>query len=151
MVTIYDVANWFLANSPDVNNKKLQKLVYYAYAWFLTLNNENADELSNRLFDNRFEAWVHGAADPRLYEKYKMYGYKTIPKTQDNSDMFSPDELDVLQQVNEVYGELNGNALESICHQELPWQNARNGLPPNAPSHNPIADVDMFNCYASRL
>ena len=40
MHTVYDVANWFLANVENVTNKKLQKLVYYAYAWFLVFNNE---------------------------------------------------------------------------------------------------------------
>ena len=151
MQTVYDVANWFLANTSDVNNKKLQKLVYYAYAWFLALNNESAEDISNRLFDNRFEAWVHGAVDPRLYDKYKAFGYKAIAPTVDNSQCFTSDELDVLRQVNEVYGRFNGNELESICHQEEPWRKARGGLPANAPSKNPIADKDIFDCYAARL
>lgn len=42
MHTIYDVANWFLSNVENVANKKLQKLVYYAYSWFLVFNNETA-------------------------------------------------------------------------------------------------------------
>ena len=150
MQTADNVAKWFLSNTRNVNNKKLQKLVYYAYAWFLTLNNESTDDISNRLFENHFEAWVHGAVDPSLYNKYKMYGTKTIPPCEDVSSSFSEDEIDVLRQVNEVYGHFSGNELENICHQESPWKNARRGLPANAPSHNPIADADIFDCYAAR-
>lgn len=74
MTDIYKVASWFLMNSPEVNNKKLQKLVYYSYAWYLTLNNESAESIKNRFFNARFEAWIHGAVEPNLYEKYRKYG-----------------------------------------------------------------------------
>lgn len=155
MTDIYKVASWFLNNSPDVNNKKLQKLVYYSYAWFLTLNNESAETIENRFFNARFEAWIHGAVNPDLYEKYKKFGLKVIPNgggDKENSNLdFSPEELDILEQVNSVYGHFNGNELESICHQESPWKIARANLLPNAPSHNLISDKEIFNCYAARL
>ena len=36
--TVEEVAAWFLAHgNRDISPKKLQKLVYYAYAWVLTL------------------------------------------------------------------------------------------------------------------
>lgn len=37
MYTVYDIANWFLSNLENVTNKKLQKLVYYAYSGILFL------------------------------------------------------------------------------------------------------------------
>ena len=64
---------------------------------------------------------------------------------------FSDDDLDVLNQVVEVYGNFNGNELESICHQEFPWINARNGLSKYEPSNELIKDKDIFMCYAERL
>ena len=58
------VADYFLykANKEKkpITNKKLQKLVYYAQAWSLVLNNK-------KLFSEPIEAWVHGPAVRSLY------------------------------------------------------------------------------------
>lgn len=151
MYTVYDVANWFLSNLANITNKKLQKLVYYAYAWYLVFNNENSDHIECRFFDNKFEAWIHGAVYPELYAMYKQYGSGTIPPYNGDLPAFSEDELDVLKQVVEVYGGYTGNDLESICHQESPWKIARKDLPLYEPSHELISDKAIFDCYAARL
>lgn len=151
MYTVMDIANWFLRNIKDLTNKKLQKLVYYAYSWHLVFNNESVDDLSIRLFDSKFEAWVHGAVVPELYEKYKKYGSGILPSNNDKLPFFSDDEIDVLNQVVEIYGAYNGNELESINHQELPWLNARKGLATYEPSHVIISDIDIYKCYSERL
>ena len=151
MYSVYDIANWFLRNIKDLTNKKLQKLVYYAYAWHLVFNNESNENITTRFFENNFEAWVHGAVIPSLYDKYKAYGSGILPSNNDELPSFSEDEIDVLEQVCEIYGNYNGNELESINHQELPWLNARKGLPSNEPSHNKISDFDIFTCYSERL
>ena len=151
MHTVYDIAHWMINHATGVTNKKLQKLAYYAYAWFIALNNESKDAIENRLFVARFEAWVHGAVCPELYDTYRSYGSRTIPQREDIILQFSPDELDTLNQVLEVYDPYNGNELESICHQESPWLNARQGLEPYEPSHNLISDADIYECYAARL
>ena len=151
MTNIYKVASWFLMNSPEVNNKKLQKLVFYSYAWYLTLNNESAESIVNRFFNARFEAWIHGAVEPNLYEKYRKFGSRVIPNESKANTNFSPEELDILKQVNSVYGNFSGNELESICLQESPWKLARGDLPANVPSNIVISDKDIFDCYAARL
>lgn len=151
MYTVFDIANWFLRNVKDITNKKLQKLVYYAYSWHLVFNNESVDDLSIRLFDSKFEAWVHGAVVPELYDKYRQFGSSILPSNNDELPQFSDDEIDVLNQVVEIYGNYNGNELESINHQELPWINARKGLTTYEPSHIIISDVDIYNCYSERL
>ena len=145
--TVYEVANYYLANTASVTNKKLQKMVFYAYAWHLTLNNEDVSDLSIRFFDNKFEAWVHGVVYPDLYFKYREYGTSVIPKYTGALYCFSPDEKSVLVQVNDVYGGFDGNQLELINHQESPWILARNGLPWYEPSHAPISDKDIFEFY----
>lgn len=151
MYKIQEVANWILKNADDVTNKKLQKLVYYAYAWYLVFNNDSPDNLENRLFANHFEAWIHGAVDSELYDMYKIYGSQVIPKYNGKLPLFSADEQDLFQQVITVYGIYNGNQLEAICHKEEPWINARKGCPPYMASNNAISDRDIFICYASRL
>ena len=66
MYNVFDVANWFISKG-DISPKKLQKLVYYAYAWYLTFMNDSDNELNNRLFEDRAEAWIHGPVFPKLY------------------------------------------------------------------------------------
>lgn len=151
MYTVQDIANLFLNKISNITNKKLQKLVYYAYSWYLVLNNEEVNKLELKLFENKFEAWVHGAVYPELYAEYKKHGSGVIPKYEGKLADFSEDELDVLNQVIDVYGEYTGNELESICHQESPWMTAREGLQPFEPSNNPIEDVEIFRCYSKRL
>lgn len=140
-----DVANWML-NKQSMSPKKLQKMVYYVYAWTLTLLNESSDKLNNRLFDEPIEAWVHGPVVPSLYHKYSQYGYDNIDKV-DHCIKFPEDVEDVLNQVLDVYGSYNANQLESITHQESPWINARQGLLPLEGGNRPIKDKDIFDYY----
>lgn len=147
MHDINDVVNFFLCKSA-MSPKKLQKLLYYAYAWTLAILNDEANDLHTRLFSNRIEAWVHGAVVPEIYEQYKQYGWSNIPQKDDfNKTVFSEDEIDILNQVWNVYGIYTGNQLEEICHKETPWIEARNGLPPYVSSNNVISDKTMFIYY----
>lgn len=140
-----ETANFFLSKE-SMSNKKLQKLTYYAYAWTLALLNENAEKMQYHLFNEPIEAWVHGPVIPDLYQKYKEYGWMDIPK--DNlSFNFSPDELDILNQVWDAYGSFSANELENISHQEAPWKKARLGLAPYSASSKRISDKDMFEYY----
>ena len=147
-ITIFDVAEWFLFQE-SMTHKKLQKLCYYAYSWFIYLNNDDYNNIQNRLFNYIFEAWVHGPVNRELYNKYSHYGWQEIPK----KDEF-PNNLnnlnEYLQSIWQVYGGYNGDQLESISHQEKPWQNERIGLEPYESSNKKISEIDMFMEYATR-
>ncbi|EGT1937145.1 DUF4065 domain-containing protein, partial [Listeria monocytogenes] len=95
MYTAKDLANWFLAKE-SMTPKKLQKMLYYAYAWTLTLTNEKEDDLSNKLFPEKFEAWVHGPVIPEIYHEYKRYGYTNIPKQENTIDLDNKDIESIL-------------------------------------------------------
>jgi uncharacterized phage-associated protein len=144
MYKVFDVAKYYLAKE-SMSPKKLQKMVYYAYGWTLALLNDSVEDLNFHLFDNRIEAWVHGPVIPDLYQEYKSYGWKAIPKLDVYAgEAFSPDVVDILEQVWGAYGSLSANQLETISHKESPWINARNGLPAYAATTNEISDRDMF-------
>lgn len=149
-----EVVSWMLENIPDMTNKKLQKLLYYTYAWYLVFFNETADSLNNRLFDDCFEAWVHGPVIPSLYRIFKDYHSSVIPpdfyQGSVHSD-FDPETLDLFNQIKDIYGKYNGNELESISHQEEPWRKARTGCSFYDICNNVISDVDIFNYYIQRL
>ena len=72
---IFDLADAFLSINA-MTHKKLQKLCFYAKAWYLALYDHN-------LISEKFEAWVHGAVQPELYQKYKAYGFDYIPMITD--------------------------------------------------------------------
>lgn len=147
--TVFDVADWFLGKD-SMSPKKLQKIVYYAYAWVLTLMNENEDDLDIKLFDSRIEAWVHGPVIPELYRKYKRNGGSIITQKSDVPD-FDEDIKDILDQVWEVYGGFTGNQLESITHQETPWIEARGNCSPVEICTNEITDKSIYRCYVERV
>jgi len=140
---IYDLANAFLSIEA-MTHKKLQKLCYYAKAWYLALNNEN-------LIKEPFEAWVHGAVQPQLYQKYRGYGFQLIPMF--NGELLKlPEEfLSFSREIYETYGEFSGDELERINHQEMPWLNARKDLKPWQSGTNIISEDDMKKYYRSLM
>lgn len=150
MESVFDIASFYLSKAP-MTQKKLQKLVYYAYAWTLTLLNDKEDNLDNKLFNEEIQAWVHGPVCPSLYAKYKGYGWEAIPSEIYDVTNLEADVLDVLEQVWTVYGGFNGNELESISHQEMPWQMARVGYSANQPSNEQISDNIIYQYYSKRL
>lgn len=145
MITIETLAKAFLTFG-KMSPKKLQKLCYYAYAWHITLTGE-------KLVNTTFEAWVHGPVERTLYFSYKDYGYFDIPQYEKEiSDIIDNENIvELINQVYRIYGDLDGNSLENLTHQEGPWINARNGLNPWEASSSPISDQDIINFYSREL
>ena len=69
---VINVASFFLNKDPNMTHKKLQKLVYYAYVWYIVENNDDCFNISNKLFDDEIEAWVHGPVCRNLYDSYPI-------------------------------------------------------------------------------
>lgn len=143
MTDVRNVADYFLSKDA-MTHKKLEKMCYYAQAWYLA-------NYGTPLFNNRFEAWVHGPVSPDLYAKYKQWGWMPIPKGI-NIDMgVSPQERDILDKVYDTYGGYDGDELERLTHMEEPWQKARRGCGPLDYSRNPISMKDMRDYYGERI
>ncbi|MBQ7295970.1 MAG: DUF4065 domain-containing protein [Clostridia bacterium] len=136
---IFTLANAFLTID-SMTHKKLQKLCYYAKAWYLALNDENI------IFEN-FEAWVHGAVNFDLYQKYRSYGFSLIPMFDGDVNDIPEEFLSFAREIYEAYGDLSGDDLEKINHQETPWLSARKGLKPWQSSDNIISEDEMKIYY----
>lgn len=143
MENIYSVARYFLSKE-SMSHKKLQKLCYYAQAWYLA----NFKEI---LVPNRFEAWAHGPVCPDLYNYYRDWGWEQIPKWKSGVTFNDDNTSCFLDEVFNVYGDYDADTLEVITHREEPWQRARHGLPAGAYSRNPISLKDMQNYYGERI
>jgi uncharacterized phage-associated protein len=141
-VSVFDVAQYFLSLE-ETTHKKLQKLCYYAQAWHLAL-------LNKPLFDNSFEAWIHGPVCPELYHQYKDFGWCLIPKTSSVPSNIAEESIEILDAVYDAYGKLSGDDLEFLTHSEKPWIEARKGLNEWEPSHNIIKEDTMAKYYKEK-
>jgi uncharacterized phage-associated protein len=146
-VTINRVADWFIRFAHEVGdpitNLRLQKLMYYAQAWYLALH-------GRRLMPAEFQAWVHGPVCQPLYQRFRGYTWNPITEAVDAPDL-PPGVETHLREIMEVYGGFSAWDLERLTHAEAPWQKARGDLSPDAPSTAVIADDEMRRFYAARL
>lgn len=121
------------------SNKKLQKLCYYVYSWYLTLYNE-------KIADIEFEAWVHGPVSPNIYGLYRNYGWKAIPKYNGHIDV-NKSVNDRIGRIISEYIDLDADSLELKTHEEDPWKNARIGYSKHESSNEIINDESIINFY----
>ena len=141
MFDIFEVADEFLGIE-SMTQKKLQKLCYYAQGWYVAITDR-------RLFNDQIQAWVHGPVSPKLYERYKMFGFNKIPKKESKA---TDDELKgIVKEIYRIYGKLDGGQLEELTHKEMPWINAREGLEAYESSTNAINIHDMKSFFKSKL
>ena len=141
---VLEVAKFFLEKERYMTHKKLQKLVYYAYAWFLVRNNSDSANLNNKLFDSTIEAWFHGPVCRDLYENYERMSRYISYGIKSEVEKF-------LEQIWRIYGKYTGAELENLTHKETPWKKAREGLSTNARSCVKIKDIDMYEYYYKKL
>lgn len=138
---VEDIAEWFL-NKESICDKKLQKLTYYAVAWGWALLNRSI------IKNDEFQAWVHGPVSPKLYAKFRDYGWNPIP-IQNRQLTFDNQVNDLLESVWYTYGDKTANELEALTHTETPWQNARRDFKSNENSSVVISTKDMREFYLS--
>ncbi|MEM6751461.1 MAG: type II toxin-antitoxin system antitoxin SocA domain-containing protein [Cyanobacteria bacterium P01_C01_bin.38] len=150
MVKAQDIAEYFiwLANDSGsfISNLKLQKLVYYAQAWYLAIYGQP-------LFDEDFEAWVHGPIIPSLYQKYREFNRLPIVEEISYQQLAQKlgDTIHFLQDVADEYFFCDAYELERMTHIEDPWIQARKGLPNDVPSNVIIDKEWMKEYYGSRV
>lgn len=146
---LYNVALFFLnkeeGNKKNINHKKLQKLSYYAQAWNLAIFNKS-------IFHNNIEAWVNWPVIPELYRKYRSYWYMNISTEEKfNKNLFSKEELNILEDVYKVYWVYDSDYLVWLTHTERPWIEARWDLEESSSSNSVITQESMGDFYKSKL
>lgn len=106
----FKLAEYIAAKYPgEVTPMKLQKLLYYCYAWQLVAKEKQ--------FNAAFEAWEHGPVEPEIYHEYKKFGRKPI---EIDGSLLSPSQLiDFILDSYAVYSALE---LSKTTHFETPWK-----------------------------
>ncbi|HFD2038288.1 TPA: Panacea domain-containing protein [Clostridium perfringens] len=147
-----NIAKFYLSKG-SMTPKKLQKILYFAYSWYMAIMNEE-DEINVKLFDGPFEAWIHGPVYPPIYREYKSYRADMIPKIENfvPSDL-NLEDIEVLENVWDVYGGYTANELESISHQHDPWKLTRLNNDCNELSwcNGEIKDELIYNYYVKQM
>mgnify|MGYP000999972873 FL=1 len=133
---LINLSDYWIGFSNDtgslITNLKLQKILYYTQAWYLALFNEP-------LFQDDFEAWVHGPVVRELYNEYKHFSCKPIEKDINEQDFnsirnnYNDKTQQFLQELADEYFTLDAYTLERLTHQEEPWITARHGLSEDSP------------------
>lgn len=141
------VASWFVNHADresgeSITPLKLQKLVYYADAWFLA-------NFDTPLIAEDFEAWAHGPVVRTVYTKYRKHGWDALPL--EKSVSVSNDIDNYLVEVFEEYGQYSAKKLEKMTHSEKPWMDARGDLSPEEASSNKLSKIDMRNFYGEKI
>ena len=124
-----------------LTNLKLQKLLYYSQAWHLAL-------YDTPIFDEDFQAWVHGPVLRSQYNRFREYRWQPIMAEIEKPEI--PRKIkDHLDEILAVFGVETAIALESMTHQERPWAEARGDIPDHVQSQNIISKDSMREYYKS--
>jgi uncharacterized phage-associated protein len=150
-----ELAKFILAKLGAMPHLKLQKLVYYIEAWHLAIFEES-------IIRDDFEAWMHGPVCKRVWKAFRdatapVYGMVALEpkdvrlaiKTAESS--LSKDQIELIGDVLIEYGDKTSYYLECLTHSELPWREARRGVPPDAGSVETISKKTMKEFYQKAL
>ncbi len=140
-ITIFDVANFFLKivdrdSGSTITPLKLQKILYYAQGYYLA-------KFDKPLFNEDFQAWAHGPANPAIYDKYKDYRFESIDEPEEELYDFDEDTSLFLAHIWDAFGIYDGKYLEELTHSEFPWIKARKGYEPGQKCEVVIKKEDM--------
>lgn len=100
-----------------ISNLKLQKMLYFAQAYFLA-------KLNRALFSDAIEAWELGPVVRSVYEQYKKHKSNAIIEKEDTSSLSDKDKEIIKSPVWSTFGEYSARRLVDIAHAHPPWQEA---------------------------
>lgn len=126
---VFQVANCFIEifkeNKRQLTHMQLQKLVYYAYAFYLYDKNKE-------LFESKFHPWAFGPVDADLYKEIKSSNNSTFniiyPLSVEsfNCSCDSPELKEISDYINKAFGTWTAYELSELTHQPgSAWDIAR--------------------------
>ena len=152
------VANYFVEqgiryNAP-VTQLKLQKLMYYSYAWYVAYNQE-------QLFPEDIEAWRHGPVVRSVWQEFRRFGSSVITEPATEFEGFGVGAQFVIPRVEDqgiigyllriwnTYKEYSAIQLSNMTHsRDEPWASIRPLA--NAFNDHPVIPPELIFNYFSR-
>lgn len=141
------VARYLLCKCTDVTPMALQKMLYYAQAFFYAL-------FGKPLFTDPCQAWIYGPVYPEVYFKYRDFGYDPIRLPEINFGCnyteLSECEIKLLDAIVVAFGCYSGSTLKWMTHNEQPWIETRGSLRPEDRSET-IISSELINNYFAKV
>jgi len=158
MYKVIDVArfviNYCNEKRYDISNLKLQKLLYFIQAHYLTNGAP--------CFCEDIHAWNFGPVIPEIYQEFNKYGNGNIPKIDayliiDFTNMkfstheFNPriianDDQIRIGSLLDGLSEYSATTLVNVTHNQKPWKDAYTGKHNEIISKVSIRDYFSYNC-----
>jgi uncharacterized phage-associated protein len=144
---------YYIINNKRYNNLshlKLQKLLYYIQSWHLVF-------FDKKLFDDDFQAWVHGPVSRKIYDVFKDESIlhdelsPNLSKGNNIESILSDEQLQLINDVLDEYGDKTPYHLECLTHEEKPWKEARGNCSLNEKCTNTINENTIKEYYTSLI
>lgn len=137
---VLDVCRYVINYSNDENygisNLKLQKILYFIQAYFLSYT-----EQKEPCFSEKIEAWDFGPVVPKAYHEFKQYGSGDIPKISsyieyEDDDIWNverkafdencidKEKREIINQIVDRFSEYTATDLVELTHNQDPWKNS---------------------------
>lgn len=151
------IANYFLElakkEGEGISPMKLQKLLYYAYGWWMGYRDE-------RLFDEPIQAWNYGPVVRSVYHEFKRFGNDEI-KGQAQT-FFVPEKLseeekqgdlgDFLRIIWNTYKKYSPAKLSNMTHLPgTPWARVAEQCGGTIPPNTAIPDEFIRDHFLTRI
>ncbi|WP_284928633.1 Panacea domain-containing protein [Candidatus Phytoplasma sp. AldY-WA1] len=146
-INIFDIANYLIEKAhqenQEINNTRLQKLLYYAQAYYLVNNNKQP------LFEEPIEAWDYGPVIPDLYFEFRKFVFNKIVKSSKaTNNQLSIKQKETLNFVLYKYKNKSTNELSKQIHEEDPWQDRFENFDFTL---NRITNDDLYNYFYKKM
>lgn len=148
MLSAIDVADYFLAlaaseEEPELMTQlRLQKLLYYAQAWSLTLR-------GNPIFRDEIQAWTNGPVVRSVWNEFRECGNQPIERVVNKqAPPISQDDSEFIRSIWESYKSLSASGLRHKTHSEAPWLLARGGADVQVRTDNEITHESMIEYFS---
>lgn len=129
------VINYSNEHDYGISNLKLQKVLYFIQAYFLTNKKDHSP-----CFYERIEAWDFGPVVPKAYHEYKQYGSGDIPTVESYilldtddiwkikrvgfKDIIKEGDKQLIDKVIDKFSDYSATDLVSLTHRQSPWIDA---------------------------
>lgn len=141
------LAEYILEKHGSMSHLKLQKLLYLVEGYHLAYYGVS-------LIEDDFEAWTHGPVSRKIFDllkdKSRIYADlrfvaeqgQPLP-SQRMAQILTLDQLELIDEVLNIYDAESGLELEALTHSQDPWINARGGIPMFEKCTNVISKENM--------
>ncbi|APT91778.1 XRE family transcriptional regulator [Corynebacterium phocae] len=145
MATAIDVAQYIYDKKGWIDAWRLAKLTYYSQAWSLGW-------FGKPMVADEFQAWRDGPVEPNLHAANRHCRSNPTSKFLASAKVsnLSDEGKAIIDAVLDFYGELSKTEIIELTHSEDPWIEARQGLPAEASSRNPLSQSTMRRFYAEQ-